>query len=61
MDRKGRTRKPQEKTQLVRFSFGENTYEIDPNRHKVYRRFVEVEAAKAAAIYSTWRSRHLDG
>ncbi len=61
MHRKGRTRKLQEKAQLVRFNFGENTYEIDPHRQKVYRRFVEVEAAKAAAIYSTWRSRHLEG
>ena len=32
--------------------------QIDPERRKVYRRFVEIETAKAAEIFSTWRSQN---
>jgi hypothetical protein len=58
---KSKNGKTRDRVRFVRFRLGENTYEIDPDRQKVYRRFVEVEAAKAAAIYSTWRSQHLEG
>lgn len=42
---------------IVNFSFGDRTYQIDPGRNKVYRRFVEIETAKAFEILSTWRSQ----
>jgi hypothetical protein len=40
------------------FDFGDRTYQIDPTKQKVYRRFVEIESAKAFEILTTWRSRH---
>ena len=45
-------------TAMVTFSFQDRTYQIDPGRKKVYRRFVEIETSKASEIFSTWRARH---
>jgi hypothetical protein len=59
VSRKTMGRKQEDKARLVRFRFNESTYEIDPDRHKVYRRFVEIETSRAAAIYSVWRSRNI--
>jgi len=42
---------------FVDFRFEDRTYQIDPDRRKVYQRFVEIETAKAATILSNWRSR----
>jgi len=42
---------------MVDFAFGNRTYQIDVSKKKVYRRFVEIESAKAFEILSTWRSR----
>jgi hypothetical protein len=39
----------------VNFEFQDRTYQIDPGQKKVYRRFVEIETAKAAEIFSVWR------
>jgi hypothetical protein len=44
---------------IVTFQFQDRTYQIDPGRKKVYRRFVEIETSKAAEIFSTWRSAQL--
>jgi hypothetical protein len=44
---------------IVNFNVGDCTYQIDPGRKKVYRRFVEIETAKASEILSTWRSQGL--
>jgi hypothetical protein len=41
---------------IVNFDFEDRTYQIDPNRKKVYRRFVEIETSKAFEILSTWRA-----
>ena len=41
---------------IVTFQFEERTYQIDPGRKKVYRRFVEIETSKAAEIFSNWRA-----
>ena len=46
-------------SQIVNFDLDEHTYQIDPGRKKVYRRFVEIETAKASEILSTWRSQGL--
>jgi len=45
-----------EQKPIVTFQFQDRTYQIDPGRKKVYRRFVEIETSKAAEIFSTWRS-----
>jgi hypothetical protein len=42
---------------FVNFNHNDHTYQIDPERRKVYRRFVELETSKAAEIFATWRSR----
>ena len=44
---------------IVNFDFGNRTYQIDPERQKVYRAFVEIETSKAFLIYSVWRSSNL--
>jgi len=43
-------------TKIVRFHLGDSTYLIDILEKKVYRRFVEIETAKAAEIISSWRA-----
>jgi hypothetical protein len=52
-------RKPEPKVVVVNFSLGDRTYQIDPERQKVYQRFVEIESARASTIYSMWRSQNL--
>ncbi len=42
---------------IVNFQFQDRTYQIDPRQKKVYRRFVEIETARAAEIFSVWRAR----
>jgi len=55
-----KTKQPKEsEVRIVDFDFGDRTYQIDPARQKVYRRFVEIETAKAVEIFSNWRSRNL--
>jgi len=46
-------------TRIVNFDFESRTYQIDPERRKVYRRFVEIETAKAFEIMSTWRAQNV--
>lgn len=43
---------------FVSYDFEERTYQIDPERRKVYRRFVEIETSKAFEILSTWRAQN---
>jgi hypothetical protein len=54
--RKSTRRKGESQGIVVNFVFGDRTYQIDPQRQKVYRRFVEIETSKAFEIYSRWRS-----
>jgi hypothetical protein len=56
MTHKSTRRKADTKGVVVNFVFGDRTYQIDPQRQKVYRRFVEIETSKAFEIYSRWRS-----
>jgi hypothetical protein len=53
---KKRTVKVETKAKVIEFSFGSQTYEIDPERHKVYRRFVEIETGRASTIFASWRA-----
>jgi hypothetical protein len=46
-------------TPIVDFDFQNRTYQIDADRKKVYRRFVEIETSKASEILSTWRAQHV--
>lgn len=48
--------KDETKPRVVDFSFRHQTYQIDPQRQKVYRRFVEIESARAFEIYASWRA-----
>ncbi len=48
--------KPDGERPIVNFDFQDCTYQIDPQRQKVYRRFVEIETSKAMQIFSIWRS-----
>ena len=51
-------RKQEPKITVVDFALGNRTYQIDPERQEVYQRFVEIESARASAIYSVWRSQN---
>lgn len=59
MARKNRKRVSEAENKIVHFDFEERTYEIDPQRRKVYRRFVEIETSKANEIYTVWRASNL--
>lgn len=41
---------------MVSITVNGRTYHIDPGLKKVYRRFVEIETAKASEILSHWRA-----
>jgi hypothetical protein len=56
--RKSSSPKPASKVSVVTYNVGPATYQIDPERHKVYRRFVEIETSKAFEIYSSWRAQN---
>jgi hypothetical protein len=43
---------------VVNFEFEQRVYQLDVERRKVYRRFVEIETSRAAEILSTWRALH---
>ena len=55
---------PRKRTQMdpikpmVDFSLEDRTYQIDPDRRKVYRRFVEIETSKAVEIFAIWRAQN---
>jgi hypothetical protein len=56
MPRKTDRRKAQPSSPIVNFSLDNRTYQIDPDRKRVYRAFVEIETSRAVEIYSLWRS-----
>lgn len=57
MSRKVALKKVEPVTSIVSFNVNNRTYQIDPDRQKVYRSFVEIETSKAFEIYSLWRSK----
>ena len=56
MARKKETVKDEPIVKIVDYSFGTQTYQIDPDRQKVYRRFVEIETGRASTIFASWRA-----
>ncbi len=56
MPRKGARRSNTAQNRIVDFDFQDRKYQIDPQRGKVYRRFVEIETSKAFEIFSHWRA-----
>lgn len=56
MPRKPDRSKVQNTGNIVNFSLDNRTYQIDPDRKRVYRAFVEIETSKAVEIYSRWRT-----
>jgi hypothetical protein len=59
MARKSRKRVSEVESKIVHFDFQQRTYEIDPQRRKVYRRFVEIETSKANEIFTVWKASTL--
>ena len=39
---------------MIDFNYANVSYQIDPNRRKVYRRWIEVETAKTCLIMGAW-------
>lgn len=60
MSRKSLNRNRERNDTIINFSVGDRTYQIDTQRGKVYRRFVEIETAKAFEIFSVWRASSLN-
>lgn len=58
MPRKRTTRRANGENPIVNFSFQDRTYQIDPERRKVYQRFVEIETSKALQIFAQWRAQN---
>lgn len=56
MPRKSAKNPPRPDTHMVLYNHGEQTYQIDPGKRKVYRRFVEIESARAFEIFTSWRA-----
>ena len=54
--KKKATAKVEPKVKVVDYHFGAMTYQIDPERQKVYRRFVEIETGRASTIFASWRA-----
>lgn len=48
LKRSKKTRSAQ--SSMIDFTFGNNSYQIDPARRKVYHRWIEVETAKTCLI-----------
>lgn len=44
------------RSKVIDYAFGAQTYQIDPERQKVYRRFVEIETGRASTIFASWRA-----
>ena len=42
------------KNGMINFDFANVSYQIDPNRRKVYHRWIEVETAKTCQIMGAW-------
>ena len=59
MPRKSSNPKTENQSTVVTYNVGQSTYQIDPQRQKVYRRFVEIETSKAFEIYTSWRAQNL--
>jgi hypothetical protein len=57
MPRKSTRKKADPITGVLNFNVDDRIYQIDPNRRKVYRSFVEIETSKAMEIYSLWRAK----
>ena len=56
MARRKANGKPVAKAQVVTYRVGAQTYQIDTDRQKVYRQFVEIETSRAFEIYASWRA-----
>jgi hypothetical protein len=48
------TQKRQPLPSIVEFAYDNTSYQIDPLRRKVYRKWVEVESARTYLIMSAW-------
>ncbi len=58
MAKKKATTKVEPKINVVNYTLGAQTYQIDTERQKVYRRFVEIETGRASTIYASWRAHN---
>lgn len=52
--KKGAQKKSVQPSFLVDFDYGDTRYQIDTERRKVYRKWIEVESARTYLIMSAW-------
>ncbi len=44
------------KSPFINFAYENSSYQIDPEKGKVYQRWIEIERAKEFTILSAWRN-----
>jgi len=52
--KKGTPKRQAPASQIVEFAYDNTSYQIDTQRRKVYRKWVEVESARTYLIMSAW-------
>jgi hypothetical protein len=52
--KKGSSKRSQALASVVEFAYDNTSYQIDPQRRKVYRKWIEVESARTYRIMSAW-------
>ena len=52
--RSGKRQSSKSQNGMINFDFANVSYQIDPNRRKVYLRWIEVETAKTFQIMGAW-------
>jgi len=56
--KKASLKKPTSFPTVIDFAYDNTQYQIDPQRRKVYRKWVEVESARTYLIMSAWSALH---
>ena len=44
------------KSPFISFAYENSSYQIDPEKRKVYQRWIEIERAKEFMIFSAWKN-----
>jgi len=57
--KKGSPKRSASQPRVVDFAYDNTSYQIDPQRRKVYRKWVEVESARTYLIMSAWSAMNV--
>jgi len=57
--KKGIPKRSEPVTSIVEFAYDNTSYQIDTERRKVYRKWIEVESARTYLIMSAWSALNI--